>query len=145
MKILFVSGPNINLTGVREKEQYGEDTYEEFTLKVKDRVEKEGVDADFFQSNHEGELVDVIQNAMGEFDGIVINPGAYTHTSVAIRDALLATRIPVVEVHMSNVYSRESFRKKSTIEDIALGKVCGFGWLSYYFGAMGLLDSLGKK
>ncbi len=144
MKILFVSGPNINLTGVREKDQYGEDSYEELTGKVRERLREEGVASDFFQSNHEGQLVDIIQKAMGEYDGIVMNPGAYTHTSLAIRDALLATKIPVVEVHISNVYARESFRKKSTIEDIALGKVCGFGWQSYYFGALGLLEAVRK-
>ncbi len=142
MKILLISGPNINLTGKREKEHYGGDTYDSIVEKLRDLISPRGTELEFFQSNHEGAIVDMIQGAMGRFDGIVMNPGAYTHTSVAIRDALLASGLPTVEVHMSNVYSREDFRKKSTIEDIAVGKVCGFGWHSYFLGAVGLIEYL---
>lgn len=138
MKILFISGPNINLTGTREKRVYGEKTYEEMLQKIRALSSEQDIHCVFFQSNHEGAIVDRIQQSAGDVDGIVINPGAYTHTSVAIRDAILAVSVPVVEVHMSNVYAREAFRKKSLIEDVVGGKICGFGWYSYYLGALAL-------
>ncbi len=138
MKILFLSGPNINLIGRREKGIYGETTYEDMQSKIASLLSKEGIRCDFFQSNHEGAIVDKIQQSANDADGIVINPGAYTHTSIAIRDAILGTEVPVVEVHMSNVYSRENFRKSSMIEDVVVGKICGFGWHSYCLGALAL-------
>ncbi len=142
MKILFIDGPNINMLGKREEEFYGKLTYDEMKDRISALMEKEGVSFEFFQSNCEGEIVTRIQEALGNFDGIVINPAAYTHTSVAIRDALISVSIPAVEVHISNVYGREDFRKKSMIEDVVIGKVCGFGWFSYYLGAKGLINYL---
>ncbi|NIO15969.1 MAG: type II 3-dehydroquinate dehydratase [Deltaproteobacteria bacterium] len=142
MKILFISGPNINLTGTREVEVYGETSYENMMQKVTGLLTKQGVEIEFFQSNHEGDIVDKIQSAQDIADGIVINPGAYTHTSVAIRDALIATGVLAVEVHISNVYAREEFRKASMIEDVVRGKICGFGWYSYYLGALALMNAI---
>ncbi len=142
MRILFISGPNINLTGTREVKVYGETSYENMVKKVTDLLTEQGVESEFFQSNHEGNIVDKIQSAPGVTDGVVINPGAYTHTSVAIRDALVATGVLAVEVHISNVYAREEFRKASMIEDVVRGKVCGFGWYSYYLGALALMNAI---
>lgn len=138
MKILFISGPNINLTGKRERNVYGETAYEDMLVKIKDLLLEEGITGEFFQSNHEGDIIEKIHRSTGNADGIVINPGAYTHTSIAIRDAIIATEALSVEVHMSNVYAREEFRKASMIEDVVAGKICGFGWYSYYLGALAL-------
>lgn len=141
MKILFMSGPNINLVGQREVEHYGTVGYGEMVSRISDLLSEKGVTCEFFQSNHEGALVEKIHQAGKDFDGLVINPAAFTHTSVAIRDALIASGILAVEVHMSNVYSREDFRKHSMIEDVVTGKICGFGWYSYYLGALSLMES----
>lgn len=138
MKILFVSGPNINLTGMRETSVYGETTYEEMVKELTDLLSQQGITGEFYQSNHEGAIIEKLQVSLAKIDGIVINPGAYTHSSVAIRDALIAAGTPTVEVHMSNVYAREDFRKSSMIEDVVIGKICGFGWYSYYLGAIAL-------
>ena len=130
-EVLVIHGPNLNMLGKREPGVYGAMSFEELNEAIEALASELGVKVDIRQSNHEGELVDIIQGAMGRAGAIVINPGAYTHTSVAIRDALLATGIPAVEVHMSNIHKREEFRRKSFISDIAAGVVAGFGADSY--------------
>ena len=131
MKILVMHGPNLNLLGKREPEIYGGCTLDEINNRMSALARELGVDIFFFQSNHEGELVQKIQDAMGSIDAIVINPGAYTHTSVAIRDAIAASGIPTVETHISNIYRREEFRKHSYISSVAVGQISGFGPESY--------------
>lgn len=130
-KILVIHGPNLNLLGEREPEIYGNFTLEEINSKVAARAKLLGLSADFFQSNSEGDIVDAIQAARKKYDGIIINPAAYTHTSVAIRDAISASGLPVVEVHLSNIYKREDFRRKSLIADVCVGQISGFGVTSY--------------
>ena len=142
MKILIIHGPNLNMLGKREPDIYGADTLEEINSSLTAHAKELGVDVSFFQSNSEGEIVSTIQDAMSKHDGIVINPGAYTHTSVAIRDAILSSGLPVVEVHISNVYKREDFRQRSFISGVALGVISGFGVNSYFLGLNGLVDYL---
>jgi len=142
MKILIIHGPNLNMLGKREPEIYGATTLEEINAALTSRAKGLGAEVTFFQSNSEGEIVSNIQDAMSKFDGVVINPGAYTHTSVAIRDAILSSGLPVVEVHISNVHKREDFRHKSFISGVALGVVSGFGVNSYMLGLSGLVDYL---
>lgn len=142
MKILIIHGPNLNMLGKREPEIYGATTLEEINAALTSRAKGLGAEVTFFQSNSEGEIVSNIQDAMSKFDGVVINPGAYTHTSVAIRDAILSSGLPVVEVHISNVHKREDFRHKSFISGVALGVVSGFGVNSYMLGLSGLIDYL---
>jgi 3-dehydroquinate dehydratase-2 len=144
MKILIIHGPNLNLLGKREPEIYGKTTLDEVNSLSKKEAETLGIEIDFFQSNSEGEIVTRIQGAMGKFDGMVINPGAYTHTSVAIRDAVASTGISTVEVHISNVYKREEFRQKSFISGVAVGVISGFGVDSYLLGLRGLVSYLKK-
>lgn len=134
MKILVIHGPNLQLLGVREKNVYGDVRLEEIDAELKKIAAEEGVGVEFFQSNHEGEIVDRIGKAMGDCDAILINPAAYTHTSVAIRDAILSVKIPTIEVHLSNIYAREEFRHTSLIAPVAVGQVSGFGAGSYYLG-----------
>ena len=126
MKILIIHGPNLNMLGKREPEIYGAKTLEDINTSLSDCAKKVGAGVSFFQSNSEGEIVSAIQDAMDRFDGIVINPGAYTHTSVAIRDAILSSGLPVVEVHISNVHQREDFRQKSGISDREYEQIAGF-------------------
>jgi len=133
-RILVIHGPNLNLLGKREPEIYGSLTLEEINHMLKDAADKAAVAVDIFQSNHEGAIVDAIQAAMGSFGAIVINPGAYTHTSVAIRDAIAAVGVPTVEVHLSNIYKREEFRHHSYISGVAVGQIAGFGVDSYLLG-----------
>ena len=140
--ILIVHGPNLNLLGSREPAVYGRETLAEIDRRLQQLADELSVEIETFQSNGEGELVDRIQAARGTASAIVINAGAYTHTSVAIRDALLATALPVVEVHLSNTYKREAFRHRSLIADVAVGQIVGFGAESYLLGlraACGLL------
>jgi 3-dehydroquinate dehydratase II len=134
-KILVINGPNLNLLGEREKAVYGKMSLEDVNTSLKEKAKAMGVGVDFFQSNHEGEIVQRIQDAkpLG-FDAILINPAAYTHTSIAIRDAITAIDIPVVEVHISNIYAREEFRHKSLIAPAASGQISGFGADSYILG-----------
>ena len=127
MKILFLNGPNLNLLGTREPDKYGKCTLNDIENYIKKEAASINVDVKFFQSNIEGELVNKIQEAKGNFDGIVINPAAYTHTSVAIRDAFLAVEIPAVEIHISNIHTREDFRKHSLIAPVCIGQITGFG------------------
>lgn len=131
MKILFLNGPNLNLLGQREPEVYGRATLADIEKKVRERAAKCGVGIDFRQSNLEGELVAWIQQAKGEFEVIVLNAAAYTHTSIALRDAISATDIPTIEIHLSNVQAREEFRHKSLIAAVCQGQICGFGMFSY--------------
>lgn len=142
MHLLLINGPNLNLLGHRQPEIYGAETLESIEKKLKDKAFKEDFQLDCFQSNSEGEIVDCIHKSLNKVDGILINAGAYTHTSLAIRDALLSVAIPYVELHLSNVYSREDFRQKSFISDQAIGLVCGFGVMSYYLAMQGLLSYL---
>ena len=131
MKILVINGPNINMLGIREPEIYGKATYQDLLALVKDAASHLGVEAAFFQSNHEGAIVDAIQEAYGKVDGIVINPAAYTHTSVAILDALKAVGIPTVEVHISDVSEREGFRQVSYVRQACVATVMGKGFDGY--------------
>lgn len=131
MKFLVLNGVNLNLTGKRERDVYGSETLEEINLAVEELCKKEGHGVDFFQSNLEGELCTAIQEAEGKYDGIVLNAGAFTHYSYAIRDAVAAISVPVVEVHMSNVYAREEFRRKSVLTEVCKGEILGFGKNSY--------------
>lgn len=133
-KVLVIHGPNLNLLGVREKGIYGDVTLKEIDSRLKKLAKEIGVEVSSFQSNSEGEIVDAIHKSMGKVDAIVINPAAYTHTSVAIRDAILAVAIPIIEVHLSNINKREEFRHKSFISDVAIGTIAGFGPESYYLG-----------
>jgi len=144
MKILVIHGPNLNLLGTREPDKYGNTTLEDINLDLSALAYELGVEIDFFQSNTEGELVDKVQSALGEFDGIIINPAAYTHTSVALRDAFLAVQIPTVEVHLSNIHSREEFRQKSYIAPIAIGQISGFQANSYKLGLSAIVNYLQK-
>jgi len=134
MKILVVHGPNLNLLGKREPHIYGTVTLDEINGRLAALAMELGVAVSCFQSNHEGELVQKIQDAMGEYQAIVINPGAYTHTSVALRDAIASTGILAVEVHLSNIYRREEFRQHSYISGVATGQITGFGPESYLLG-----------
>lgn len=134
VRILVLHGPNLNMLGLREPSFYGSTTLGEINRRLKELGEELGAVVDAFQSNHEGELVGRIQAARGKYQAVVINAGAYTHTSIAVRDALLATDLPVFEVHLSNVHKREEFRHRSFISDIAEGVIMGFGALSYELG-----------
>ena len=132
-KLLVIHGPNLNLLGTREPEVYGADTLDSINQSLDEIARKNKIDLETFQSNTEGDIVSVIQKAKSEdVDFIIINPAAYTHTSIAIRDAFLATSIPFIEVHLSNVHAREDFRKHSYLSDIAKGVICGFGKNSYF-------------
>lgn len=131
MKILIINGPNLNLLGLREPDIYGKADYSALCRLIKDTCEELGAEFEIFQSNHEGVIVDKIQNAYGVFDGIVINPAAYTHTSIAILDALKAVSIPTVEVHISDINSREEFRKHSFVSLAAIKTITGLGFDGY--------------
>ena len=143
--ILVLHGPNLNLLGLREPEIYGSTTLNQINRSLEMDAEKLQVSVSCLQSNHEGVLVDAIHNARGKYDGILINAGAYTHTSVAIRDALAGINIPTVEVHLSNIYTREEFRHHSYIAPIAVGQISGFGADSYRFGLQALIGYLNQK
>lgn len=142
MKILFLNGPNLNMLGTREPDKYGTKTLNDIENYVKDEATKLAVEIEFFQSNIEGELVNKIQEAKNNFDGIVINPAAYTHTSIAIRDALLAVCVPAVEIHLSNIHTREDFRKISYTAPACVGQITGFGAGSYKLGLIAIVDYL---
>jgi 3-dehydroquinate dehydratase-2 len=134
MRILVLHGPNLNLLGKREPAIYGAFSLEEINGQIRALAAELGVEIELFQSNHEGELIDRIHRAMGAFDAVVINPGAYTHTSVALRDAVSSTGLPTVEVHLSNIYRREDFRQHSFLSGVAVGQITGFGADSYLLG-----------
>ena len=132
--ILVIHGPNLNLLGKRETDVYGHITLEEVNKQIGKLADELGVSVDYFQSNSEGELVSEIQKTIDNYEALVINPGAYTHTSIALRDAVAGVGIPTVEVHLSNIYQREDFRKKSMLADVAVGQITGFGVDSYLLG-----------
>ncbi len=140
MKILFLNGPNLNLLGTREPDKYGTQTLEDIEVFIKEESKKLNVEVEFYQSNIEGELVNKIQEAKKIFNGIVMNPAAYTHTSVAIRDAILAVSIPTVEIHISNIHTREEFRKTSLTAPACIGQITGFGVNSYKLGLIAIYD-----
>lgn len=145
MRILVLHGPNLNLLGKREPGIYGTLTLDEINSDLSTLASEIGCTLTFLQSNSEGNLVDAIQASSTTFDGILINPAAYTHTSIAIRDALAAVGLPFVEVHLSNIHAREEFRQKSFTAPIALGQICGFGAHSYLLGLRALNSALGRK
>lgn len=140
MKIRVIEGPNINMLGKREPEVYGPVTMEQIHENMKSVASQAGLEIEFFQSNYEGEIVDKIQECAGEADGIIINPAAYTHTSVAIRDALLGASLPTIEVHLTNLAKREEFRQKSLTSAAATGVISGFGPLSYHLAMISLIE-----
>ncbi len=142
-KILVIHGPNLNLLGGREVDVYGTTTIDEINESLKRLADSLGVALEIAQSNHEGNIVDLIGKARGTYGAIVINPAAYTHTSVAIRDAISAVGVPTIEVHLSNIYSREDFRHTSLIAPVARGQVCGFGKTSYLLGLRAAVDLMG--
>ena len=131
MKIFVINGPNINMLGIREPDHYGKETYSELLMKIKSHCKEKNIDVELYQSNHEGELVDFIQNAYGNADGIVINPAAYTHTSIALLDAVKSVNIPTVEVHISKVEEREEFRQRSYIRQGCVKTISGHGTNGY--------------
>jgi 3-dehydroquinate dehydratase-2 len=143
-KILVIHGPNLNLLGTREPEVYGSITLEEINQRLQACAADRGIEVHTFQSNHEGDIVDAIHQAVSWADGLVINPGAYTHYSYAIRDAIAAVGLPAIEVHLSNVQAREDFRRLSVVAPVCLGQIAGFGWQSYVLGLEALLMKLGK-
>lgn len=145
MKILVLNGPNLNLLGTREPEKYGTQTLADIEAFIKEEASKLNVEITFYQSNIEGELVNKIQEAKGKYNGIIINPAAYTHTSVAIRDAFLAVCIPAVEIHLSNIHTREEFRKTSLTAPACIGQITGFGANSYKLGLIAIVDYLLKN
>jgi len=144
MKILFLNGPNLNLLGQRETSVYGRVTLAEIEAQVRERAVKAGAEVDFRQTNSEGELVTWIQEAKGVFDVIVLNAAAYTHTSVALRDAIAGVGVPTVEIHLSNIHAREEFRHRSLIAPVCRGQICGFGVNSYLLGLESALTLTNK-
>ena len=142
MKIAVIQGPNLNMLGIREQHIYGPMNLEQIHDQLKNAAAQNGVELEFFQSNLEGELVDRIQECLGTVDGIMINPAAYSHTSIAIKDALKAVELPTVEVHISNIYKREEFRQKSLISDIATGGIFGLGDFGYILAIISMQNML---
>ena len=142
MKILLINGPNLNLLGTREPEKYGNTTLKDIEDSLKTRANELGAKLDCFQSNHEGEIIDNIHSARGKYDGIIINAGGLTHTSVSLRDAISSVNIPTVEVHMTNIHAREEFRHTSFVSGVSVAQVVGFGKNSYKYALEGLVEIL---
>lgn len=145
MKLLVINGPNLNMLGVREPEKYGTFSLSDIEKELYAQSFELGIDIETFQSNQEGDIIDKIQKSIGVFNGILINAGGYTHTSVAIRDAVSAVGLPCVEVHMTNIHAREEFRHKSLIAPVCIGQISGFGKESYKLGLKALYDYLANK
>ncbi len=144
MKVVVIQGPNLNMLGHREQNIYGPMKLDDIHNQMKAFAEQNGIDIEFFQSNLEGEIVDKIQECLGDADGIIINPAAYTHTSIAIRDAISAVQIPTIEVHLSNVYAREDFRKKSLTAPVCAGQITGFGPFSYHMAMIAITQIMNE-
>ena len=140
MKIMVVQGPNLNMLGIREQQVYGPMKLEQIHAQMKDFAGQNKVDIEFFQSNLEGEIVDKIQECYGEVDGIIINAAAYTHTSIAIRDAIAAVALPTIEVHISNIHQREDFRKENMIAPVCSSSIIGFGPFGYHLAMIGIIQ-----
>ena len=138
MKVMVIQGPNLNMLGIREQQIYGPMKLEDIHTQMRAFAEANGMEIEFFQSNFEGEIVDKIQECLGDADGIIINAGAYTHTSIAIRDAIAAVQLPTIEVHLSNVYRREKFRQKSMLAPVCAGVITGFGPFSYHLAMVAM-------
>jgi len=138
MKIVVIQGPNLNMLGIREQHIYGPMKLEEIHAQMKNFAEQNGFEIEFFQSNLEGEIVDKIQECLGDADGIIINPAAYSHTSIAIRDALAAVELPAIEVHLSNIHAREEFRRKSITAEVCAGVIAGMGPFGYHLALIGI-------
>ena len=144
MKIVVVQGPNLNMLGVREQNIYGPMKLEQIHAQMKEFANQNNVEIEFFQSNLEGEIVDKIQECYGDANGIIINPAAYTHTSIAIRDAISAVAIPTIEVHISNIHRREEFRKENMIAPVCASSIVGFGAFGYHLAMMGILQIMNE-
>ena len=145
MNILLINGPNLNLLGTREPEIYGNKTLSDIENDLTKVAEKKSINLECFQSNHEGEIVDKIQDSVKSIHGILINAGAFTHTSISIRYAIIGSKIPIVELHISNIFSREEFRKESFLTDKAIGIISGFGITSYFLALEGIVEFLSNK
>ena len=144
MKVVVIQGPNLNMLGHREQNIYGPMKLEDIHKQMQNFAEQNKIEIEFFQSNLEGEIVDRIQECMGEANGIIINPAAYTHTSIAIRDAIAAVSIPTVEVHLSNIYAREDFRKTSLTAPVCAGQIAGFGPFSYHLAMIAITQIMNE-
>ncbi|MDD5211283.1 MAG: type II 3-dehydroquinate dehydratase [Sulfuricurvum sp.] len=144
MKIAVIQGPNLNMLGVRDQQVYGPMRLEQIHAQMKDFAEQNGIEIEFYQSNLEGEIVDRIQECYGDTDGIIINPAAYTHTSIAIRDAIAAVSLPTIEVHISNIYRREEFRQKSMTAPVCTSSIIGFGPFGYHLAMVGMMQVLSE-
>lgn len=145
MKVLLIHGPNLNLLGIREKNIYGKENFHTVNEKILKEGERLEIDIEIFQSNHEGAIIDKLHEAIGNIDCIIINPGAYTHYSYAIRDAIAGINIPTIEVHLSNIHNREEFRKNSVIAPVCVGQIAGFSYHSYLLALRGAKDVIGHK
>ena len=142
MRILILNGPNLNVLGARDKSHYGDKTLDDVLTDVKDTADRLGIDIDHFQSNHEGKLIDYIQQESGNSDGIVINGGALTHYGLSVKDALTDARLPVVEIHISNIHSREKYRQHSVVEYLAVGQIAGLGWRGYSLALESIVEHI---
>ena len=140
MKLLVINGPNLNMLGLREPGVYGNDTMESINKEILSKAKEKGIEVNFFQSNIEGEIINKIHSAMGVYDGIIINPGAYTHYSIAIRDAIASVNVPAVEVHLSNIHKREQFRHTSVTAPVCMGQITGFGKKGYIMALEAFCD-----
>lgn len=145
MRVFVINGPNLNLLGVREPGVYGNDSLESIETELEHEAKALGIEPDFYQSNHEGDIVDTLHRAMNEADGVILNAGALTHYSYALRDAIAAIKIPVIEVHMSNIHAREEFRHTSVIAPVCVGSIAGFGKNSYMLALKAISDIIGKN